>query len=67
MSRIGIITIQKCNNYGADLQAFALQKAVQHLGHDCENIDYLCYKNARHVKGRLEKPIFRPSFINVVK
>ena len=38
--KIGILTYHACYNYGANLQAFALQQTLLHLGHDCEIIDY---------------------------
>ena len=62
--KIGIITIQKCNNFGADLQAFALQKKLLLLGYEAENIDYVFYKNPRHLNGNGEKPAFRLSAVN---
>ena len=65
--KIGIITIQKCNNFGADLQAFALQKKLQLMGYDAENIDYVFYKNSRHLKGMGEKPVLRLSIANRIK
>lgn len=65
--KIGIITIQKCNNFGADLQAFALQKKLLLLGYEAENIDYVFYKNPRHLNGNGEKPAFRLSAVNRVK
>jgi hypothetical protein len=43
--KIGIITILKVNNYGAELQAFALQKKIEDLGYHSEIIDYLFYKH----------------------
>ena len=48
MKKIGIITIVKVNNYGAELQAFALEKKLQQLGYDTEIINYLYYKNWRY-------------------
>lgn len=65
--RIGIITIQKCDNFGSDLQAFALQRKLQLLGYDAENIDYLFYKNRRHIKTRMSRPCFHVSLINRIK
>ena len=47
MKSIGIITIVKVNNYGAELQAFALQKKIEQLGYSSEIIDYIYYKNWR--------------------
>ncbi len=38
--RIGIVTFQETNNYGAILQNFALQKAIEQYGHYAETIDY---------------------------
>ena len=65
--KIGIITIQKCDNFGADLQAYALGAKLRSLGFDAENIDYLYYKHPSHQKSKREKPIFRLSFFNRVK
>ena len=67
MKRIGIITIQKCNNYGADLQAYALGAKLRSLGYDAENIDYLFYKNPRHLGGRADKPVLPISLVNRIK
>lgn len=43
--QIGIITICKVNNYGAELQAFATQKKLEQMGYSAEIIDYTYYKN----------------------
>lgn len=40
--KIGILTFCRANNYGAALQAFALTKSVEQLGHEAELIDYIC-------------------------
>ena len=45
MKKVGIITILKVNNYGAELQAFALHRKLQTLGVENEVIDYLYYKH----------------------
>lgn len=37
--KIGIITYHRSTNYGAQLQAYALTKVLQSLGHDAEIID----------------------------
>ena len=58
MKKVGIITIVKVNNYGAELQAFATQKALQQMGYDVEIIDYLFYKNPRHKATYKSKPVF---------
>ena len=66
--RIGIITIQKCDNYGAELQAYALGAKLRSMGYEAENIDYLYYKNPRHLKGDvLEKPVLPISLKNQIK
>ena len=56
--KIGIITILKVNNYGAELQAYALQRVLNILGYDAEIIDYLFYKNPQHIKTSHSKPNF---------
>lgn len=42
--RVSILTFHRAINYGAVLQAYALQTAVQELGADVEIIDYRCNK-----------------------
>lgn len=39
--KVGIVTFQRVNNYGAVLQSFALQKVIRELGVECETIDYV--------------------------
>lgn len=65
--KIGIVTIQKCNNYGADLQAYALGAKLRSMGHDAENIDYLFYKHPRHQGGVMENPALPISLKNRIK
>ena len=36
--KIGIITILKVNNYGAELQAYATQAVLNRMGYDAEII-----------------------------
>jgi len=48
MTKIGIITVSRTNNFGAELQAYALQKKLINLGYDAEVIDYLYYKHKNH-------------------
>ncbi|MBE6976537.1 MAG: polysaccharide pyruvyl transferase family protein [Ruminococcaceae bacterium] len=38
--KIGIVTFHRANNYGAVLQAYALQQAVAREGRHCEIVDY---------------------------
>lgn len=54
--KIGIITICKVNNYGAELQAFATQRKLQLMGYDAEIIDYLYYKNWRFKDSKMSMP-----------
>ena len=49
--KVGIITIHKINNYGSVLQAYALQKVCEDLGHQVEIIDYN-YPNTFHVPNK---------------
>ena len=67
MMRVGIITIQKCDNFGADLQAYALGAKLRSMGYDAENIDYLFYKHPRHLGGRGECPVLPISIKNKIK
>lgn len=55
--KIGIITILKTNNYGADLQAFALYKKLEKSGYSAEIIDYLYFKNPGHLTTKRSRPI----------
>lgn len=56
--KVGIITILKVNNYGAELQAYATQAVLKKLGYDAEIIDYLFYKNPKHKKTKASAPLF---------
>lgn len=58
MKRVGVITIVRVNNYGAELQAYAMQKVLQNLGYDAELIDYLFYKHPRHIATKGSRPLF---------
>lgn len=58
MKKIGITTIVRVNNYGAELQAYATQKVLQDLGYDAEIIDYLFYKHPRHIATKQSRPLF---------
>lgn len=58
MTKIGIITILKVNNYGAELQAYATQRVLNNLGWNAEIIDYLFYKNPGFKKTPMSKPLF---------
>lgn len=56
--RIGIMTIFRADNYGAELQAHALQRKLESMGYDAEVIDYPFYKNPVHRPTRLSSPLF---------
>ena len=59
MKKIGIITILKCKNFGAELQAYATQKKLQQLGYDAEIIDYLYYKHPRFHYTKMAKTVWK--------
>ena len=51
--KIGIITLHRAENYGSVLQAFALQKVLEHLNFDVEILDY--HPERYTNKGKLNK------------
>ena len=60
MSRIGILTLyHKNNNYGGQLQAYALNKAVQELGYSSEQISF--ERNRKKLYFRKIRGIFEES------
>lgn len=65
--KIGIITIVKVNNYGAELQAYATQRKLSLIGYDAEIIDYLYYRNPGHVRERESRPFYPYPLKNRVK
>lgn len=44
MKKIGIVTIHKINNYGAVLQAYALNKYLTDCGHEVKTIDFRTHR-----------------------
>lgn len=54
MKKVGIVTIHKINNYGAVLQAYALNRHIRSLGHEAKTIDFRTYRVAESYR------IFRP-------
>ena len=48
LSMIGIITFHRAVNYGAVLQCFALQQALDNIGAENEVIDYRCEFIEKH-------------------
>lgn len=67
MKKIGIITIVKVNNYGAELQALALQKKLCLMGYDAEIINYLFYKHKKHKKEKCSMPFYPYPLKNRIK
>lgn len=65
--KAGILTIHHVNNYGAELQAYALQHSIEQLGYDTENINYLFYKHPRFKKTKRSKPFTDLSMLQKVK
>lgn len=65
--KIGIITILNVNNYGAELQAFALHHKLHQLGFENEIINYLYYKNPAYKKELASKPIIKIHYKNTIK
>lgn len=55
-TKIGIITICQCNNYGADLQAYATWEKLQQMGFDAEIINYLYYKSWQFKDSKESRP-----------
>ena len=67
MKKIGIITILNVNNYGAELQAFALHHTLKKMGYENEIINYLYYKNPNYRSERLSAPLIKISVKNNLK
>ena len=67
MKKIGIITLWQIGNYGAELQAYALARAINDLGYDCENIDYPFYKNKDFKLTRRGRTPFSIGWSNILK
>ncbi|GGF31830.1 polysaccharide pyruvyl transferase family protein [Echinicola rosea] len=65
--KVGIITILNVNNYGAELQAYALLAKIRSWGHDVEIINYLFYKHPRHKRTSKSRPFVQLSFQQKLK
>ncbi len=48
--KIGILTVHKNTNYGANLQAFALCNYINSLGYDCETVDYTSFEDLKFTR-----------------
>lgn len=66
-SSVGIMTIFDCDNYGAELQAYALPQALRERGIEASLIDYPFYKSPRFCRTALAAPSFPLSLQNRVK
>ena len=53
MARIGVITFLHNENYGSSLQAYALQRVIRELGHECVHLDY-CPDRAEKIRNLLQ-------------
>lgn len=68
MKKVGIITIFKVDNYGAELQAYATQKALQLMGYDAEIINYPYFVSPRHTPTKMSDPILPiPTKLRLIK
>lgn len=67
--KIALLSFHNAYNYGAALQAYALQCAVQHLGVDCEYINYqnTFRKHAYDMKFQFSQAVVKKKPINAVK
>lgn len=54
--RTGIVTFHCSYNFGSALQAYALQKAIEGLGHECALIDYRSRDFDSYRIARLRRP-----------
>lgn len=69
--KVGIITFHRAVNYGAVLQAYALQQAIKKTGNDAEILDYRCpevekaaspllgFRDGEKIKNAIMKLVFR--------
>ena len=40
MKKVGILSMQRINNYGSFLQAYGLKSMIESLGYETEFVDY---------------------------
>ena len=57
---VGIATIFDCDNYGAELQAYALARVLGAMGHEARLIDYPFYKSPRFRRTAFAAPVVPP-------
>ena len=58
MKKVGILTFHKAHNYGALLQAFALQETIKSLNYNVEIVDY-CPKSFNGANTVFKSKIFK--------
>jgi len=73
MKKIGILTFHRPHNYGANLQAYALQEKLENLGYDTKIIDYrndILEKSTKIIKVNLKdvkiKGIIKQLITNII-
>lgn len=65
MSKIGIMSMQRINNYGSFMQAYALKKIIESLGNEVEFVDYKYERTLIFNKKQLKSKIVNN--INIVQ
>jgi len=67
--KVALISFHNAYNYGAGLQAYALQEAVSAMGAECEYIDYINKRRADgyKVSSRVRKAIAKKDIKGIVK
>lgn len=63
MKTIGILTFHRAYNFGAVLQAYALQKTISNMGKNCEVIDY---RNPR-IENSFHSASMKSKLLSVIK
>jgi hypothetical protein len=63
MAKIGVMTFHRASNYGAVLQAFALQSVLTKLGHDSNVLDYRSRFIEQHYDPRALRTLKSPKRI----
>ena len=61
--KIGILTFHRSQNYGAQLQAYALRKYIESLGHDSFIIDYWPYYRKERYRLFSKEELSKLSFV----
>lgn len=65
--RVGIVTFQHANNYGALLQAYALQRSVKQLNQQCDIITYESgYIEAPYSFSQLKRKGFKAWVVGII-